>query len=499
MHINPLNDAENLRQQRNLTNSQKRNNLSTKEGVVVNSTVKEGLSEAKSNYMISDEISMPAQLYTDKKIVDKKLLPLSAIVLGVMSSIAILTGFVNHSAKIAKNLAKEKWLPALTRNVNINSEYSQVMYQMVQSPNKKTFLAGIGTLTLGAMAFMGQTFLDGYKEIWVKRKDSDIQKNLQENLVAVETESFAGKMQIIRSMLSKYATDFEKYLKDDNEKILPNFGKNKYVTSFTSQDQLQKQENKKQNSNWANIVLGIGTFVGIVGLGYLSLKNLTKSKINLDEGLKRTKSAIEELVKTSKEETKVIDKDNLEHMFRSIECSDGAEEFITKQVNALSWENVNEKKKFLEDILLNMRTSAIKANPNYAGDGTPKPAFNSFVNEYLAFFYNWLLDTANPQFKHLFLGITGVTAVAYGGKLAGDAIKEVQVKKINAETELELQSRLVSTELRNFKSKKDAAIRPLVEEFYKQVDSGKKSKEELKAMAENVLFEVKNGPPYVYS
>ena len=133
MHINPLNDAENLRQQRNLTNSQKRNNLSTKEGVVVNSTVKEGLSEAKSNYMISDEISMPAQLYTDKKIVDKKLLPLSAIVLGVMSSIAILTGFVNHSAKIAKNLAKEKWLPALTRNVNINSEYSQVMYHMVQS------------------------------------------------------------------------------------------------------------------------------------------------------------------------------------------------------------------------------------------------------------------------------------------------------------------------------------------------------------------------------
>lgn len=91
-------------------------------------------------------------------------------------------------------------------------------------------------------------------------------------------------------------------------------------------------------------MLGIGTFVGIVGLGYLSLKNLTKSKINLDEGLKRTKSAIEELVKTSKEETKVIDKDNLEHMFRSIECSDGAEEFITKQVNALSWENVNEKK-----------------------------------------------------------------------------------------------------------------------------------------------------------
>lgn len=497
MHINPLNDAENIRQQRNLTNSQKRNNISTKEGVVVNNNVKEGLSEAKSNYMISDEISMPEQLYSDKKIVDKKLLPLSAIALGVMSSIAILTGFVNHSAKIAKNLAKEKWLPALTRNVNINSEYSQVIYQMVQSPNKKTFLAGIGTLTLGAMAFMAQTFLEGYKEIWVKRKESDIQKNLQENLVAVETESFAGKMQIIRSMLSKYTIDFEKYLKDENEKILPNFGKNKYMTSFTSQK--QSLETTKQNSNWANIALGLGTFAGIVGLGFLSLKNLSKSKINLEEGLKQTKAVIEELVKTSKEETKNIDKDNLEHMFRSIECSNGAEEFITKQINSLNWKNAEDKKKFLDETLLNMRTSATKANPNYAGDGTPKPAFNSFVNEYLAFFYNWLLDTTNPQFKHLFLGITGVTAVAYGGKLAGDAIKEVQVKKINAETELELQNRLVSTELRNFKSKKDAAIKPLVEEFYKQVDSGKKNKEELKTMAENVLFEVKNGPPYVYS
>ena len=38
-----------------------------------------------------------------------------------------------------------------------------------------------------------------------------------------------------------------------------------------------------------------------------------------------------------------------------------------------------------------------------------------------------------------------------------------------------------------------------VEEFYNQVDSGKRTKEELKTMAENVLFEIKNGPPFVYS
>ena len=82
--------------------------------------------------------------------------------------------------------------------------------------------------------------------------------------------------------------------------------------------------------------------------------------------------------------------------------------------------------------------------------------------------------------------------------MLGDAVKEVQVKKYNAQTEISLQKRLVSTELRNFKSKKDAAIQPLVDEFYKQVDEGK-SKEQLKTMAENILLEIKNGPPYVYS
>lgn len=109
-----------------------------------------------------------------------------------------------------------------------------------------------------------------------------------------------------------------------------------------------------------------------------------------------------------------------------------------------------------------------------------------------------LIEPDNKQFQQLFFGTTALAAVSYGGKLIGDAIKEVQVKKINAQTEIDLQQRLVSTELRNFKSKKDAAVKPLVDEFYKQVDEGK-PKEQLKTMAENILLEIKNGPPFVYS
>ena len=90
MHINPLNDAENRRQQRNLTNSQRKNIITTKEGVLVNNLVKDKdcttLGDTKDSYMISDKIPMPTQLYQDKKIIDKKLIPLSAIALGVMGA-----------------------------------------------------------------------------------------------------------------------------------------------------------------------------------------------------------------------------------------------------------------------------------------------------------------------------------------------------------------------------------------------------------------------------
>ncbi|MDY6309881.1 MAG: hypothetical protein SPL73_03935 [Cyanobacteriota bacterium] len=503
MNINPfVND--NIIQHRNMTASQKKNINNTREGVVVNSYVKdnnENLSEMKDTFLISDNETMPKQLYNDNKIVEKKLLPLSSIALGVMGSIAAITGFVRYSAKVSKNVSKEKWLPAVTRNVNLNEELHQVIYQMVQSPNSKTFIAGAGVLTLSAMAFMGKTFFDGFKEIWVKRKESDIQKNLQENLVNVETQAFAGKMQIIRSMLSKYTKDFEKYLNTD-DKSSPEFGR-KTFEQFAFGGVHDKNNDNPENKNKllntiVNTFIGVGTLAGIVGLGFLSLKNLTKSKLHLQEALDQTKDIIQKVVKSSNDTTKKTDKENLEHMFVEIENSKGVKNFIEEQINKLNWDE-KEKKDFYNEVIEKIETSTTKVNPNIGGDGTPKPAFNSFVNDYKAFFYNWLLDTSNPQFGLLFAGITGITAIGYGGKLAGDALKEVQVKKINAQTELELQQRLVSTELRNFKAKKDAAVFPLVKEFYKQAQSGKRSKEELKNMAENVLFEIKNGPPFVYS
>ena len=172
-------------------------------------------------------------------------------------------------------------------------------------------------------------------------------------------------------------------------------------------------------------------------------------------------------------------------------------EEIEKYISKLNLPQ-KEKEEFIIQLKDSMNQATEKVNPMIGGSGRNKITYFSHVNDYLSFFYDWLMNPKNPQFKNLFFGIAGISALAYGGKTAGEAIKEVQVKKYSADIELDLQRRLVATELRNFKAKKDSAIEPLCEEFFKQKNEGK-SKEELKIIADNILFEIKNGPPFVYS
>ena len=91
-----------------------------------------------------------------------------------------------------------------------------------------------------------------------------------------------------------------------------------------------------------------------------------------------------------------------------------------------------------------------------------------------------------------------VSGTSYIAQQSADALKEVAVLKENANTELNLQKRLVDVEINNFKAKKESAVAPLIEEFEHQRKEGK-SPSELKVMADNILLEIKNGPPFVYS
>jgi hypothetical protein len=344
------------------------------------------------------------------------------------------------------------------------------------------------------MAFIAKNFVDGFKEIWVKKQEANIQKNLQENLIEVETQSFSGKIQIIRSMLSSKAKDFSDVLEQ------------KKNITFTSSPKGKDNDNNK-NSKF--FVCGILTLASIIGIGYLSLRNIKKSDEFIKKGLENTKTGLDNIIKDFNAEkgiNSVTDhngnvltgKDAYKHVIENmLESIYAKPEEIEAYVNKMNLSS-SEKTEFIKHLKSSMNQATEKVNSAIGGSGRNKITYFSHVNDYLSFFYDWLMNPKNPQFRNLFFGITGISAIGYCGKIWTEALKEVEVKKYNANIELDLQKRLVSTELRNFKAKKESAINPLCEEFYNQSNSNK-SPEELKNVADNILFEIKNGPPFVYS
>ena len=199
------NDSESRRMQRNMTDTQKRNTNNNKEGKIINAFVKDpllSLDETLDTLVISEtQIDLPQKVFEKEEKKNTALLPICAATTGVMALLGGFTYMVKSFSKNKLESTKEYLLPGITRNHCINNEVHQSIFSMIQSPNRKTILAALGVIVLGSMAFAGKTFIDGFKEVWVKKREADIKKNLQENLIAVETQAFAGKNQIIRSQL----------------------------------------------------------------------------------------------------------------------------------------------------------------------------------------------------------------------------------------------------------------------------------------------------------
>ena len=237
-------DLESSRHQRNMTKTQKRNDTYVKEGVIVNSFVKEPLADEENQAQFTplDEtydtliisgsnIDLPKRVYEKEDKKRNPLIPLCAATVGVMALLGGFTAMMKKFSKGKLESSKEYLLPGITRNHCINDEIHQSIFSMIQSPSRKTILASLGVITMGSMAFMGKIFIDGFKEVWVKKQEADIQKDLQENLIAVETQSFSGKIQIIRSMLSSKAKMFNSEL------------------SFKGKDKLSVEDSDKLEEN----------------------------------------------------------------------------------------------------------------------------------------------------------------------------------------------------------------------------------------------------------
>ena len=160
--------------------------------------------------------------------------------------------------------------------------------------------------------------------------------------------------------------------------------------------------------------------------------------------------------------------------------------------------SADEVQKMIEGV--NETKKTIFSDAPTALGGIPKKIqYYCYLDENKGHLYNWILNPENKFTKYIFGAFTLSSAIGYTAEKSMEAIKDYTVMKENAKTELDLRKRLVDVEIKNFKSKKESAINPLVENFDKQVKEGKKSKEELKQIADNILFETKNGPPYVYA
>lgn len=479
------NDIETQRMHRTRTRTQVKVTDSIREGVVMKNNVP--LQESYNSLMIADKVELPNKLYEKNTKKERGLMPIALATTGFMGMLTGITALVSKSAKDAVDIELPKKLTSITRNVCVNKEIDQAIYRVVANPNKKTALALGGLAVFSSMAFMGKTFCEGFRDVWVKKKEADIQKNLQENLIEVETQSFSGKMQIIRNMLSQKAKEFNGALSDEHSNTKQTFNSN---ISFKGSD-IPKHSETVKNAGY--MLLGVASTTAIVGLGYLSMKNLRAGNQAMKRGVEKVKDAISNIAENF--DKKSGDREKIINLFTDISADT---EFVTSTAEKIKWGDNKEQQEFIKDSLFSINKSTEKANSALGGSGQDRNAFYSHVSDYKAFFYNWLIDSKNKQFQNLFLGITGAAATTYLGELAIGAVKDVQVKKYNADTELNLQKQLVSTELRNFKSKKDSSIQPLCDEFYRQKTEGK-SKEELTIVADNILNEIKNGAPYVYA
>lgn len=487
--VQQFRDSDTIRHQRNLTNSQKRITAQTVEGVVVNNMVKPetDIHEIYDTLIISKNLQYPEKLLitNSEEKQNSALKRLSIVTAGFFGIMALATSLVSLAAKKKAVLPSWKTLPEVPRNIALNEETHFATYAMIQNPTRKTILGALGVFSLTAFGAIGKNFVDGFKEIWVKKQEAKVQRNLQENLIEVETQAFSGKMQIQRTMLSENAKLLEKYLNMDEVPVSKSLAFKNFI-SFKSEDKGKSDKNM-------DMKLGGVIATLMLLLSYFSLKNIQKAAKHYDIYAQKMQKQIKDMIVNCKD----TDNQTLDLIKKIMVSLQAKKDFIKETLEVLPLKDA-QKSSYIDSVVQEVEKITQEAAEAIAGKPGWKASFYSHVNDVRGHFYNWIVNFDNSVLGVLFASITGVTVAGYVGKQALDAIKQAEVIKTNAQTELDLQRKLVEVELKNFYAKKSSVINPLIDEFLVQAKKGK-NPADLKIMAENILLEVKNGPPFVYS
>lgn len=487
-------------------NRQQRNTNATEEGVLVNNFYSQGYG---SPIIVPDLLQEPKDLYIKKAKISKNyfsnpLVPILLAPLVILGGGFVLSRLYRNAftrkisldrkniqstiSEVLNNLSAikngnpikhalsghsgDESLPSVPRIVNINKDSYMALYQMLQDPTPRAVLAAFGVIVGTAVTFIMKNFVDGVKEIWVKKQEADIKRDFEESMIEIENRSFSGKIQILRNMTAKYLKELNPHSsKTVQTNNISSFkGKQDLLASFNKRSDF-KRDKKPSSNNLLYAVVSIGAFAASALFSVLIFKNL-----------RSTAKAIED--PRFREETKII----LEKTRREIEQY-RADEGTRK---------IKQTIEKTEEILGRSNENIFQPPPVEYGGYPNKIGFNSFVNDITAFLYTFLVHPRKFTFD-LFLSISSCSALGYIGTKTIEAIKEVKVKKANTETERQLQDRLVQVELKNFKTKKNSYIAPLVEEYARFRRENAANTDQIEKKYCNIIEEIKYGPPFVYS
>ena len=388
-------------------------------------------------------------------------------------------------------------LPDLAINMNIQEEPQFAIYRAIRDPNYRNILGATGVFLMSGITIACKNFVDGAKEIWLKKRGADIERDLQENLIEVEKNSFSGKLQTVNEMLKNNMKYFENVInpKQTNKTNgLPDV----FNVFFKGMPKKQPEENtcnKNKNKSDLKYLLAIGGIIaGGLLLGKLSIDNIKKTAKLSDEFANKYADRTIEAIKEMADKGNKEDIPTMIELLKSI-CA--KPDFVKDAVKKYNLPE-DEIKSIIGKVEETKKT--IFSDAPVALGGIPKKIqYYCYINEDRGHLYNWILNPQNKFTKYIFLAFTATSATGYLFKQGMNAAKEATVMNENAKTELNLRKKLVDVEIANFKAKKESAVNPLIDNFTKQANENKKSKEELKGLADNILAEIKNGPPYVYT
>ncbi len=431
----------------------------------------------------NDKIAPTELENTDKNSVNqgfeykKALKPLVITSAMALGAIVLITSFMKSYSKTLATKSDVVRPGDLARNINILEEPHFAMYRALRDPSAKNIFGLIGVGIMSAVTLVSKNLVDGIKDVWVKKQNFDVDYDFQKNMIEVETKEFSGKLNFVNGLLKQKGDYFKKSL---------NFkGKEKL-------DDTKNDDDKKQNKK-AILALLFGA-VGFSALSFMVFRNYQKTLKNLDTfKIKFEHNKItDEINNAVKEPDKNKAIKRLVDILKVINAKDDTIKDNLSKINGITQEEIEKATKNIHDAQIYVSA------PEALGGISEKIQYYCYINEERGHLYNWILNPENKFNKYLFLSFSAISALGYVAKNFATGFKDIMVNKQNAKNELELKRKLVEVEINNFKSKKLSAINPLVNDFEKKKNEGK-SKEVLSTLAQNILLEIKNGPPYIYS